>query len=92
MRPRQGSVLAVCNSYGNKRVKRSPSVNLLVGVAAPSDPVESFLVKILHSVESGDVEQGCSNLEITLVFAIALSISHLYLYLACTYCSYLLLA
>ena len=53
MQPRQGSVLAVCSSYGNKRVKRSPSVNLLVGVAAPSDPVESFLVKILHSVEAG---------------------------------------
>ena len=42
---------------------RSSSVNSLVGVAAPSDPVGSILVKILHSVEGGDVEQGCSNLE-----------------------------
>ena len=41
-------------------------MNSLVGVAAPSDPVGSFLVKILHSVEGGDVEQGCSNLETNL--------------------------
>ena len=39
-------------------------MNSLVGVAAPSDPVGSFLVEILHSVEGGDVEQVCSNLEI----------------------------
>ena len=39
---------------------------LLVGVAAPSDPVGSILVEILHSVEDGDVEQVCSNLEIIL--------------------------
>jgi len=32
-------------------------VNSLVGVAAPSDPVRSFLVEILHSVEGGGVEQ-----------------------------------
>ena len=32
---------------------RSSSVNLLVGVAAPSDPVGLFLVEILHSVERG---------------------------------------
>ena len=38
-------------------------MNSLVGVAALSDPVGSILVKILHSVEGGDVEQECSNLE-----------------------------
>ena len=36
---------------------------LVIDVAAPSDPVRSILVEILHSVEGGDVEQGCSNLE-----------------------------
>jgi len=41
-------------------------VNSLVDIAAPSDPVGSFLVKILHSVEGEDVEQGCSNLETNL--------------------------
>ena len=33
-------------------------MNSLVGVAVPSDPVGSFLVKILHSVEDGDVGKG----------------------------------
>ena len=32
---------------------------LVVGVAAPSDNAGSILVKILHSVEGGDVEQVC---------------------------------
>ena len=41
-------------------------MNSLVGVAAPSDPVGSFLVEILHSVEGRDVEQGCSNLKTNL--------------------------
>ena len=45
---------------------KESSVNSLVGVTAPSDPVGSFLVKILHSVEGGDVEQVCSNLETNL--------------------------
>ena len=44
-------------------------MNSLVGIAAPSDLVGSFLVKILHSVEGGNVEQGCSNL--SPIFAIA---------------------
>ena len=35
---------------------RSSSVNSPVRVAALSDPVGSILVKILHSVEGGDVE------------------------------------
>ena len=39
-------------------------MNSLVGVAAPSDPVGSIIVKILQGVEGGDVEQVCSNLEI----------------------------
>ena len=29
---------------------------LVIGVVAPSDPVGSILVKILHSVKGGDVE------------------------------------
>ena len=49
-------VLFLQEQERDKRVLRSSSVNSLVGVAAPSDPVGSFLVKILHSVESRDVE------------------------------------
>ena len=50
----RASELAVC-SCGNKRETRESKE--LVGVAAPSDPMGSILVKILHSVEGGDVEQ-----------------------------------
>ena len=64
-------------------------MNSLVGVAAPSDPVGSFLVKIRHSVEGGDVEQVYSNLETNLPCLRLLSISHLCLYLACLYCFHL---
>ena len=49
----------------------------------------SILVEILHSVEGGDVEQGCSNLETILPFAIALSIFHLCLYILHAYIVYL---
>ena len=66
MGPRQASVLAVCSSCGNKRGTSESKeflCELIVGVAAPSDPVGSILVKIFHSVEGEDVEQGCSNLE-----------------------------
>ena len=78
MRPRRASGLAVCFSCGNKRGTReskSSSVNSLVGVAAPSDPVGLFLVEILHSAEGGDVEQGCSNLETNLLYFGLLSLS-----------------
>ena len=34
---------------------------------APSDLTGLILVEILHSVEGGDVEQVCSNLEINLL-------------------------
>ena len=64
MRPRQASGLAVYCSCRNKRGTRESKE--LVGVAAPSDPVRSILVEILHSVEGGDVEQVCSNLETNL--------------------------
>ena len=85
MRPRQASGLAVCCSCGNKGGTRESKE--LVGVAAPSDPVGSILVKILHSVEGGDVEQVCSNLKT--ILPCLLSISYLSLYLACSYCLYL---
>jgi len=55
-------------------------VNSFVGVAAPSDLVGSILVEILHSVEGGDVEQGCSNLKINLPCLRLLSLS-----LTCVY-------
>ena len=64
-------------------------MNSLVGVAAPSDPVGSILVEILHSVEGGDVEQGCSNLETILpcLRLLSLPLSLMFIYLACLYCS-----
>ena len=63
VQPRRASGLAVC-SCGNKRGTRESKE--LVGVAALSDSVGSILVEILHSVEGGDVEQVCSNLETNL--------------------------
>ena len=36
---------------------------LVVGVVALSDLARSILVEILHSVEGGDIEKVCSNLE-----------------------------
>ena len=65
----------------------SSSMNSLVGVAAPSDPVESFLVEILHSVEGRDVEQVCSNLKINLPYLRLLSLS-----LTCLYILLMLIA
>ena len=63
-------------------------MNSLVGVAAPCDPVGSILVKILHSVEGGDVEQVCSNLEINLPCLRLLSLTCIYILHA--YIAYLL--
>ena len=66
-------------------------MNSFVGVAVPSDPVGSILVEILHSVEGGDVEQGCSNVETNLpcLRFLFLSLSLVFIYLACL--SYLFL-
>ena len=66
-------------------------MNSLVGVAAPSDPVGPFFVKILHSVGGGDVKQGCSNLEINLPCLRLLSLS-LSLSLTCVYILLMLIA
>ena len=64
-----------------------------VGVAALSDLARSILAKILHSVEGGDVEQVCSNLETILsCLRLLISLSLVFIYLACLYCSYLLYA
>ena len=41
---------------------------LIVGVTTPSDLTGSILVEIIHSIEGGDVEQVCSNLEIILPY------------------------
>ena len=79
VRPRQASGLAVCCSCGNERETRESKE--LVGIAAPSDPVGSILVKILQSVEGGDVKQVCSNLKTKLSY-----LRLLFIYLACLYC------
>ena len=62
---------------------------IVVGVAALSDLAGSILVEILYSVDGGDVEQVCSNLETNLPYLrllISLSLSLtcvLYLYAYC---------
>ena len=66
-------------------------MNSLVGVAVPSDPVGSILVEILHSVEGGDVEQGCSNLEINLPCLRLLSLSLTYVYILHAYITFILI-
>ena len=50
-------------------------------VPAPNDLGGSILVKILHSVEGGDVEQGCSNLETNLSCLLLLFLSLLCLHI-----------
>ena len=81
VQPRRASGLAVCCSCGNKRGTRESKE--LVGVAAPSDPVWSILVKILHSVEGGDVEQVCSNLEKNFPCLRLLSLYLLLVFISC---------
>ena len=50
----------------------------------------TILVKILHSVEGGDVEQGCSNLETILpCLRLLISLSHTLVFIYLTYLYYL---
>ena len=61
---------------------------LVMGVVAPSDHAGSFLVKILYSVEGGDVEQVCSNLETNLpCLRLLFFLSLVFIYLAFFYFS-----
>jgi len=78
--PRQASVLA-CVLAGTREGLVTPRVlgDLVVGVEAPSDLAGSILVEILLSVEGGDVEQGCSNLEIFLPCLRLLSLTCVYI-------------
>ena len=64
-------------------------MNSLVGVAAPSDPEGSFLVEILYSVEGGDIEQVCSNLETILPCLRLLSLSLTCLYILYAYIAFI---
>ena len=55
---------------------------LVVGVATLSDLARLILVEILHSVEGGNIEQVCSNLETILSclrLLISLSLTHTHL-------------
>ena len=65
---------------------------LVVGVATPSNLAGSFIVKILHSGEGGDVEQVCSKLETNLPYLqllISLSLTCVYILHACYNCAHL---
>ena len=63
---------------------------LIVGVAAPSDLAGSILVKILHCGEGRNVEQVAqTSKQFSLVCDCSSLSTHLFLYLACSYCAYL---
>jgi len=50
---------------------------LVLVVSAPSELAGSFIMEILHSVEDGDVNQVCSNLETILsCLRMLISLSH----------------
>ena len=59
MRPRRACRFAFVILAGTSKGLASPRVpeELVVGVAAPSDPSGSILVEILHCGEGVDVEQ-----------------------------------
>ena len=60
---------------------------LVEGVATPSDLAGSIIVEIIYSVEGGDIEQVCSNLEIILpCLRLFISLYHLCLYPTCLCC------
>ena len=62
---------------------------LVVGIAAPSDLARSILVETLHSVKGGDVSKGARTSKQFSRVCDCSSLTHLCLYLACLYCSYL---
>jgi len=90
VRPRQASMLACVVLAGTSERLVSPRV--LVWTHCRCCGAEwscvIVLVKILHSVEGGDIEQVCSNLETILPclrLLISLSLSHLCLYILHVY-------
>ena len=85
MRSRQASVLTCVVLAGTMRELRVQEFlrELVVGVAAPSDLVGSIIVEILHSIEGGDVEQVCSNLETNIPCLRLLSLYLLFVFISC---------
>ena len=64
----------------------------VVGVGTLGDLAGSIIVKILHSVEGGNVEQVCSNLEIILpCLRLLISLSLMFVYILHAYIVYLLM-
>ena len=90
MRPRQAYVLACVILTGTREglvSPRSSSVNSLLVLRHRVIRWDQVLVEILHSVEGGDVEQRCSNLETILpCLQLLISLSVVFIYLACLYC------
>ena len=79
MWPRQASVLACVVLAGTSEGLAGQKFlrELVLGVAALNN-LGSILVEILHSIEGGDVEQVCSNLETLLPYLrLLISLSHL---------------
>ena len=81
VRPWQASVLACVVLAGTREGLVSPkSSSVIRGL---------FLVEILHSIEGGDVEQGCSNLETNLPCLQLLSLSLTCVYILHAYIAYI---
>ena len=55
----------------------------VVGVATPSDFARSFIMKILHNGEGGDVEQWLESRNNTFLFAIAHLSLNLLVFISC---------
>ena len=85
VRPRQASVLACIVLMGTSEGLVSPRFLrelVVVGVVAPSDLTGSIIVEILRSVEGGDIEQACLDLEIILpCLRLIISLSLMFIYL-----------
>ena len=92
MRPRQASELACVVLAGTKKDLRVQEFlwELVIGVAAPSDLAGSILVEILHSIESGYIEQVCLNLKTILPrLRLLISLTCIYILHAIIVCIFL---
>ena len=88
MRPRQASVLACVVLAGTSEGLARVLERARYKCCGTGWSWGIILVEILHSVEGGDVEQVCSNLETILpCLRFLISLSLVFIYLACCYCS-----
>ena len=91
VRPQQASVLACVILAGTRELvsPRSSKCELVVVLRHRVIRWDRSIVKILHSVEGGDVEQVCSNLETNLPCLRLLSLFLICVYIFLAYIAYL---